>query len=43
MFSIFKGDPNRLAMIKMSAKQMKESFLHHGKGEESFLEKLTRK
>jgi pyruvate dehydrogenase (quinone) len=43
MFSIFKGDPNRLAVVKMSAREMKESFLHHGRSESGFIDKLIRR
>ncbi|RJP15298.1 MAG: thiamine pyrophosphate-requiring protein [Candidatus Abyssobacteria bacterium SURF_5] len=43
MFSIFKGDPNSLAIIKMSAKEMKESFLHHGRSEAGFIGKVIKR
>jgi pyruvate dehydrogenase (quinone) len=43
MFSIAKGDPNRLAMAKMSAKEMKEGFLHHGKSDSGLIDKIIRR
>jgi pyruvate dehydrogenase (quinone) len=43
MFSMAKGDPNRLAVMKMSAKEMKEGYLHHGRGESNVIDRLIRR
>jgi pyruvate dehydrogenase (quinone) len=43
MFSMAKGDPNRLAVAKMSAKEMSQGFLHHGRSESSVIDRLIRR